>query len=79
MKALAGNPVRMEAVKTIGLFRGKANCTACHLGPTFSDEAFHNTGVAVRDGRLQDLKVVRLLELVDQKQGSRIRLLEDVR
>ncbi len=38
----------------LGLFRGKAGCTACHLGPTFSDEQFHNTGVAWRDGRLLD-------------------------
>jgi cytochrome c peroxidase len=36
------------------LFRGKANCTACHVGPTFSDERFHNTGVAWRDGQLLD-------------------------
>jgi cytochrome c peroxidase len=28
------------------LFLGKANCSACHVGPTFSDEQFHNTGVA---------------------------------
>ena len=38
----------------LGLFRGKAGCTACHLGPTLSDEQFHNTGVAWRDGRLLD-------------------------
>lgn len=44
----------VEQQEGLTLFRGKANCTACHLGPTFSDEAFHNTGVAVRDGRLQD-------------------------
>ena len=36
------------------LFRGKGSCTACHLGPTFTDESFHNTGVAWRDGRLLD-------------------------
>ncbi len=36
------------------IFRGKGNCTACHIGPTFSDEKFHNTGVAWRDGKLQD-------------------------
>jgi cytochrome c peroxidase len=36
------------------VFRGKGNCTACHVGPTFSDERFHNTGVAWRDGRLLD-------------------------
>ena len=36
------------------LFRGKGNCTACHLGPTFSDEQFHNTGVAWSDGEWLD-------------------------
>ncbi|MDA2929244.1 cytochrome-c peroxidase [Acidobacteria bacterium AH-259-O06] len=36
------------------LFRGKGNCTACHLGPTFTDEGFHNTGIAWRDGELLD-------------------------
>ena len=30
------------------VFRGKGNCTACHLGPTLTDERFHNTGVAWR-------------------------------
>src|SRR5439155_1020140 len=30
------------------LFRGKGNCTACHVGPNFSDEKLHNTGVAWR-------------------------------
>src|SRR5688572_16387986 len=28
------------------VFRGKGNCTACHIGPNFTDERFHNTGVA---------------------------------
>jgi cytochrome c peroxidase len=28
------------------LFRGRGNCTACHVGPNFSDEELHNTGVA---------------------------------
>jgi hypothetical protein len=36
------------------LFRGKADCTACHLGPNFSDEQFHNTGVAWRSGEFAD-------------------------
>ena len=30
----------------LALFRGKGNCTACHVGPNFSDERTHNTGVA---------------------------------
>jgi cytochrome c peroxidase len=36
------------------IFRGKGNCTACHVGPNFSDERVHNTGIAWRDGRLLD-------------------------
>jgi len=30
------------------IFRGKGNCTACHVGPSITDEDFHNTGVAWR-------------------------------
>lgn len=36
------------------IFRGKANCVACHVGPNFTDEKLHNTGVAWRDGKLAD-------------------------
>lgn len=36
------------------VFRGKGNCTACHVGPTFTDERTHNTGVAWREGTLAD-------------------------
>lgn len=36
------------------VFRSKANCTACHIGPTFTDEAFHNTGIAFRDMTVRD-------------------------
>ncbi len=43
-----------DARQGLNLFRGKANCTACHLGPNFTDERFHNTGVAWREERLLD-------------------------
>lgn len=43
-----------EARRGLEIFRGKANCTACHVGPNFTDEQFHNTGVAWRDGRVTD-------------------------
>lgn len=36
------------------LFRGKANCAACHVGPNLTDERFHNTGIAWRGGKLLD-------------------------
>ena len=32
------------------LFRGKGNCTACHVGPNFTDERTHNTGIAWAGG-----------------------------
>jgi len=38
----------------LAVFRGKGNCSACHSGPNFTDEQFHNTGVAWRDGVLSD-------------------------
>ena len=45
-----GNRTALNAEQQLGLqvFRGKGNCTACHVGPTFSDERPHNTGVAWR-------------------------------
>jgi len=49
------NALSAEQRAGLQIFRGKANCTACHVGPTFSDERLHNTGVAWRDGRLTDL------------------------
>jgi cytochrome c peroxidase len=36
------------------LFQDKARCYLCHSGPQFTDESFHNTGIAWRDGALQD-------------------------
>ena len=43
-----------EEYRGLQVFRGRGNCTACHIGPTFSDELFHNTGVAYRDDRFLD-------------------------
>lgn len=34
------------ATKGFRLFNGRANCSACHPVPTFSDGEFHNTGVS---------------------------------
>ena len=36
------------------IFRGKGKCSVCHAGANFTDERFHNTGVAWREGRLTD-------------------------
>ena len=53
---VAGDQRALSADEQAGLrlFRGKANCTACHAGPTLSDEQVHNTGVAWGDGRFND-------------------------
>lgn len=52
----AGNQRALSDLEKAGLalFRGKARCHICHAGPNFSDENFHNTGVAWRDGKLAD-------------------------
>ncbi len=44
-----------QARQGLGIFRGKGNCTACHVGPTLTDEQFHNTGIAWKDGAWRDL------------------------
>lgn len=45
-----GDREALSAEQQAGLqiVRGKGNCTACHVGPTFTDERLHNTGVAWR-------------------------------
>jgi cytochrome c peroxidase len=35
-----------EARAGLQVFRSKGNCTLCHIGQNFTDESFHNTGVA---------------------------------
>lgn len=37
--------------KGLELFRGKAGCASCHLGPLLTDEEFHVTGVGADEGR----------------------------
>jgi cytochrome c peroxidase len=53
----SGNQRALSDLEKAGLavFRGKARCNTCHVGPNFTDENFHNTGVAWRDGSLVDL------------------------
>lgn len=49
---LAGDRQALTADAAAGyrLFVGKANCAACHVGPTLSDGEFHNTGAFVDSG-----------------------------
>lgn len=38
-----------EAQRGMKLFFGKANCSACHSGPSFTNSAFHNIGLDSED------------------------------
>jgi cytochrome c peroxidase len=53
---LAGWPVMMSDLELEGLrlFQNKARCYLCHSGRQFTDETFHNTGIAWKEGALQD-------------------------
>lgn len=51
-----GGALTAQQQAGLQIFRGKGHCTACHVGPTLSDERTHNTGVAwaVADNRFLD-------------------------
>jgi cytochrome c peroxidase len=38
-----------SAQRGMRLFEGKAGCRACHSGPLFSDQSFHNLGVGMNE------------------------------
>jgi cytochrome c peroxidase len=46
---MAGDTTAMSEAARRGmeLFNGKAGCHACHAGPMFSDQSFHNIGVGM--------------------------------
>jgi cytochrome c peroxidase len=52
----AGRADSLNALEKAGLqlFRGKGGCAGCHIGSNFTDERFHNTGVAWKAGSLID-------------------------
>lgn len=45
---------QLHEVDGLRLFIGKGQCSTCHNGPLFSDQASHNTGVAQRDRNRPD-------------------------
>lgn len=53
---VSGDRAALSDEQQMGLqiLRGKGNCTSCHVGPTFTDEGSHNTGIAWRDGQFSD-------------------------
>jgi cytochrome c peroxidase len=52
----------VSAIRGFQVFVGDGRCVACHFGPRFSDDEFHNLGVpaigtppSVDDGRFRDV------------------------
>lgn len=52
----AGQTDALNDIEKAGLdiFRGKGLCAGCHGGPNLTDDQFHNTGVAWRNGGFAD-------------------------
>ena len=48
---IAGDKTAMSPAQIRGLelFKGKANCIACHDGVNFTDDSFHNIGIGDKD------------------------------
>ena len=68
-----------QAVQGLKIFRGKGHCTACHVGPTFTDERFHNTGVGWRDGRLSDAGRFEVSRRVEELGAFKTPTLREIR
>lgn len=51
-RVMDGDPSALNDQERRGLelFQGPARCARCHFGALLTDESFHNTGVAWRDG-----------------------------
>jgi len=50
---LAGDTKALSprALRGMEIFTGKGKCVACHGGPVFSDQGFHNLGVGMQDAK----------------------------
>jgi cytochrome c peroxidase len=46
-KAGDANALSPSAQRGMKIFFGKGHCSACHVGPNFTDQAFHNVGVSI--------------------------------
>jgi cytochrome c peroxidase len=65
----AGDTLALSPLARFGgrVFSGKANCTTCHVGPLFTDGAFHNTGIAWRDSAFSDIGRANSTGLTEDK------------
>jgi cytochrome c peroxidase len=82
---LAGNAAAIDdsAKRGWALFNGKARCTGCHTfnatSPIFSDQKFHNIGVAARKQSFPELahKALGVVQTGDTKQIDELAIKSD--
>lgn len=67
-----------EARAGLAVFRGKGRCTSCHAGPNLTDERFHNTGVAFKDGVLVDEGRYKISGLAEDHGAFKVPTLREV-
>jgi cytochrome c peroxidase len=66
------NAISESAKRGFQLFVGKANCAACHSGWNFTDDSFHDIGLASDDiGRGQQLPNVVIMQHAFKTPGLR--------
>ena len=71
------NALNPEEKLGMELFFGKANCTRCHVGATFSDSQFHNLGVGM-DKEKPDLGRYEISKKEEDKGAFKTPTLRDV-
>lgn len=65
------------AQRGMKLFFGKGHCSACHTGPVFSDQAFHNIGVGM-DKPKPDLGRYEVTKMTGDKGAFKTPTLRDI-
>lgn len=77
---VAGDPSALtdQQQRGLELFRGKAACSVCHLGPNLTDEEFHNTGVGWKDGEPEDLGRFKVTEHPEDRGAFKTPTLREV-
>ena len=66
-----------SAQRGLKLFTGKAHCSACHSGPNFTDNAFHNVGVSI-DKEMPDLGRYEISKLEGDKGAFKTPTLREI-
>ena len=66
-----------EAQRGMKLFFGKARCSACHTGPNFSDNGYHNLGVGM-DAKEPDIGREAVSKLVGDRGAFKTPMLREI-